>query len=115
MRIQALLTIVALASGCTSGMISSHPDGGSKGHPDSSLPVGDRQVLVGGPVGPTGGTVDLLQFAVIGDVRPGGINATSSYPTATITSIMQGIQSLSAQFARSARRLHGFGPDQTSK
>jgi hypothetical protein len=62
----------------------------------------------------SGGTVNLLAFAVFGDVRPGNIvtasstsactsttNTTSStcYPLPTITSIMQGIQALGAQFA----------------
>jgi hypothetical protein len=50
------------------------------------------------PVGPSGGTVGTLAFAVFGDVRPAFINGTSSYPTAVFSSIMQGIQGLGAQF-----------------
>src|SRR5207245_2657438 len=42
-----------------------------------------------GSIGPNGGTVSSLYFAVVGDTRPGNIDATSSYPTAIITKIYQ--------------------------
>jgi hypothetical protein len=45
-------------------------------------------------IGPTGGSVDHLYFAVVGDTRPGSLDATSSYPTAIITKIYQEIQGL---------------------
>jgi hypothetical protein len=46
-------------------------------------------------VGPNGGSVDHLFFAVVGDTRPGSIDATSSYPTAIITKIYQDLESMS--------------------
>ena len=46
-----------------------------------------------------GGTVNLLHFGVFGDVRPNDNNMPSEYPTATITNIMQNLQSLGSQFA----------------
>ncbi len=46
-------------------------------------------------VGPNGGSVDHLYFAVVGDTRPGSLDATSSYPTAIITKIYQDINALS--------------------
>jgi len=45
-------------------------------------------------IGPTGGSVDHLYFAVVGDTRPGTLDGTSSYPTAIITKIYQEMQAL---------------------
>ncbi len=45
-------------------------------------------------IGPTGGSVDHLYFAVVGDTRPGTLDQTSSYPTAIITKIYQEMQAL---------------------
>ena len=45
-------------------------------------------------VGPNGGSVDHLFFAVVGDTRPGSLDGTSSYPTAIITKIYQDIQAM---------------------
>lgn len=49
-------------------------------------------------IGPTGGTVDRLHFAVFGDVRPPLPDQTSAYPTTIITSVMDGIAEGHAQF-----------------
>jgi len=46
-------------------------------------------------VGPNGGTVDHLFFAVIGDTRPGNIDDTVNYPTAIIGKIFQDLQAMS--------------------
>ena len=48
----------------------------------------------GGSVGTNGGTVDHLFFAVVGDTRPGSLDATSSYPTAIITKIYQDLNAM---------------------
>ena len=48
-----------------------------------------------GSVGPTGGTVSRLYFAVVGDTRPPDEDETASYPTAIITQIFQDLQALS--------------------
>jgi hypothetical protein len=47
-----------------------------------------------GTVGPTGGTVSRLYFAVVGDTRPSLEDDTANYPTAIITKIYQDIQAL---------------------
>jgi len=47
-----------------------------------------------GTVGPNGGTVPSLYFAVIGDTRPGSNNSNGSYPTAIITKLYQDIENL---------------------
>ena len=68
------------------------PPGGSCG---SSSDGGARFVLdagfVGTPptgnVGPTGGTVSKLYFAIVGDSRPGNPDDTAHYPTSIITKI----------------------------
>ena len=52
-----------------------------------------------GLVGPTGGTVSRLRFAVFGDVRPPSPNATTAYPTAIITAVLDGVTAAGAQFA----------------
>jgi hypothetical protein len=55
-------------------------------------------VFDGGPptgtVGPGGGTVSRLYFAVVGDTRPANIDDTANYPTAVITRIFQQIAAL---------------------
>jgi hypothetical protein len=43
-------------------------------------------------VGPTGGTVDVLRFAVVGDTRPPTIDDTAGYPTAVIQKIWQDVE-----------------------
>ncbi len=49
----------------------------------------------GGPVGtigPNGGTLDTLTFAVVGDTRPANEDDTAGYPTAVITQIWQDVE-----------------------
>jgi hypothetical protein len=48
----------------------------------------------GGGVGPKGGTVDSLYFAVVGDTRPANIDDTGNYPTPIITKIYQDLQAM---------------------
>ncbi|HEY8087369.1 MAG TPA: hypothetical protein VIF09_05980, partial [Polyangiaceae bacterium] len=48
-----------------------------------------------GSVGPTGGTVSRLYFAVVGDTRPANVDDTSGYPTSVITKIFQDMQGMS--------------------
>jgi hypothetical protein len=62
-------------------------DGGSDG--STSPPP------ISGTVGPSGGSVSSLYFAVIGDTRPANIDATASYPTAIITQIYSDIAAMS--------------------
>jgi hypothetical protein len=50
-----------------------------------------------GSVGPGGGSVSRLYFAVVGDTRPANIDDTADYPTAIITQIYQDIAALSPQ------------------
>ncbi|HZS37057.1 MAG TPA: metallophosphoesterase [Polyangia bacterium] len=51
---------------------------------------------VGGPIGPTGGTVDRLFFGITGDTRPS--QCGSAYPQAVINSIYTGFKSKGVQF-----------------
>ena len=64
------------------------PDAGDGGaaHVDAGGPVT-------GKVGPNGGTVSRLFFAVVGDTRPPVINDTKAYPTAVITQIYGDLES----------------------
>ena len=61
------------------------PDAGSKPDGGSTAPH----------VGPDGGKVDDLYFAVVGDTRPPGSNDTAHYPSAIITKIYDDIQAMS--------------------
>jgi hypothetical protein len=47
-----------------------------------------------GTVGPDGGSVSRLYFAVVGDTRPPNEDETSAYPTEIITQIYQDMQAL---------------------
>jgi hypothetical protein len=48
----------------------------------------------GGSIGPHGGTLSSLAFAIVGDTRPPAINDTAGYPTAVITKIYQDLEGL---------------------
>ena len=71
----------ALLAACSGG----GPDRGRAA--DLSADEGVRLDQAQGPVGPGGGSVDHLLFAVVGDTRPSAINATAGYPTAIIQKI----------------------------
>ena len=58
-------------------------------------PVGG--IPVGGPVGPTGGTVDRLFFGFTGDTRPD--QCGSAYPTPIINNIFTQMKTAGVQFA----------------
>jgi hypothetical protein len=58
-------------------------------------PVGG--IPVGGPVGPTGGTVDRLFFGFTGDTRPS--DCGGAYPTQIITNIFSQLKTAGVQFA----------------
>jgi hypothetical protein len=64
---------------------------GGSTSPDASFTFPDAGVPTG-PVGPQGGTVGALNFAVVGDTRPSGIDDTSGYPVPVITKIWQDIE-----------------------
>jgi hypothetical protein len=54
----------------------------------------DGGAPVTGTVGPTGGTLNRLYFAVVGDTRPPSPDDTTGYPTAVIQKIFAGVQGL---------------------
>ncbi len=56
---------------------------------------GGGVVSYDGGVGPGGGTVSKLYFAVVGDTRPSLEDDTANYPTAIITKIYQDLAALS--------------------
>jgi hypothetical protein len=59
----------------------------------------DAGVIDAGPitgtVGPDGGTVSRLYFAVVGDTRPANLDDTAGYPTTVVNTIFADIQALS--------------------
>jgi hypothetical protein len=75
-------------SSCSSGA------GGASGAGGGGVPADDGGVPMG-TVGPNGGTVNRLYFAVVGDTRPSVEDDTANYPTAIITKIYQDIEALS--------------------
>ena len=48
-----------------------------------------------GVTGVTGGTLDTLNFAIVGDTRPANPDDTAGYPTAVITKIWQDVEAYS--------------------
>ncbi|MHB1843637.1 MAG: metallophosphoesterase [Deltaproteobacteria bacterium] len=68
-------------SSSSGGSTSGGSSGGSTGLPTPT-----------GTVGPNGGSVSSLNFAVIGDTRPGNVDDTANYPTQIITQIFQDLQ-----------------------
>jgi hypothetical protein len=54
----------------------------------------DGGTRVTGHLGPSGGTLSRLLFAVVGDTRPAVVDDTGGYPTDVITAIYSGIRAL---------------------
>ena len=52
----------------------------------------------GGPVGPAGGTVDLLDFVMTGDTRPSTCGQNAGYPVALHAQIVQSMGRMKPQF-----------------
>ncbi|MBS2024178.1 MAG: metallophosphoesterase [Deltaproteobacteria bacterium] len=52
-----------------------------------------------GPIGPTGGTVDLLDFVITGDTRPPTCQGLAQYPSSAHAQIVKSMASVKAQFA----------------
>jgi hypothetical protein len=50
-----------------------------------------------GSIGPSGGTVSALNFAIVGDTRPPNEDDPSGYPTAVITKIWQDVTAVSPE------------------
>jgi hypothetical protein len=62
----------------------------------SSASTGSGSTTSGGSVtGITGGTLDTLSFAIVGDTRPPNEDDVAGYPTAIITKIWQDVQAAS--------------------
>jgi hypothetical protein len=80
-------TCHAMPTGCSGG-------GGTGG---GGTGGGGPPPPVSGSVGPGGGTVDHLYFAIVGDTRPANIDGTSSYPTQVIDKIYADIAAMSPQ------------------
>jgi hypothetical protein len=74
--------------------------GGDLAGPQPDLAGADlaqMQLPVGGPVGPTGGTVDRLFFGFTGDTRPDACDST--YPQSVANNIFTQMQGKGVQFA----------------
>lgn len=78
-------------------------DGGAGPPPAASVPAApvpgsdayDGGAAVVGVVGPRGGTLSRLYFAVVGDTRPAAMDDTAGYPTAVISKIYATMNALS--------------------
>jgi len=57
--------------------------------------VYDGGAAIQGMVGPRGGTVSRLYFAVVGDTRPAAMDDTAGYPTAVISTIYRTMNGVS--------------------
>jgi hypothetical protein len=90
----ALAVSSLVAVGCGPAQPGTGEDGGGGGSGG-----GDGQSAWDSGVGPTGGTTDLLHFAVTGDTRPPNCATdTSTYPTPIITAIADAAARRQAQF-----------------
>jgi hypothetical protein len=68
---------------------------GSSSSSSSSSSSASSASSSSGSVGPGGGTIASLSFAIVGDTRPPTDDDTAGYPTAVITQIWQDIQNAS--------------------
>jgi hypothetical protein len=67
---------------------------GSSGGVDMGSMGGGDLGAITGQVGPSGGTVSRLYFAVVGDTRPGNIDDTNGYPSAIVDKIYADIEAM---------------------
>ena len=56
-------------------------------------PAGDAATSASGTVGPDGGAVSRLRFAIVGDVRPATVDDTAGYPSAVVGNIWSRVAS----------------------
>ncbi len=80
---------------CASTMVGGTDDGGTGAVNDGGTTPG---IIVAGPVGASGGTVDRLLFGITGDTRPAEC-APSAYPQSIINNIFTGLKNQNVQFA----------------
>lgn len=92
-----LFGLVASACGSPDGNGGAAGGGGGSGGVSGSGGSGGGPM--GGQVGPTGGTVDRLAFAVWGDSRPANLNDDASYPVAVVRGIAERANRTPAEFA----------------
>jgi hypothetical protein len=88
-------TNVCVPPGDCGGSSGGGKDGGAQGPGDASVPYDGGGAPVSGSIGPTGGSLSRLLFAVVGDTRPANYDDVSGYPTAIVTKIYQDIQAAS--------------------
>jgi hypothetical protein len=60
--------------------------------PDGGFSFPDASNLPPGAIGPNGGTIPQLTFAIVGDTRPPSPDDTRAYPTTVISKIWQDVQ-----------------------
>ncbi len=60
--------------------------------PGRSTGAGDAGADLPGAIGPNGGALDTLAFAIVGDTRPALIDDTAYYPTAVIQRIWTAVE-----------------------
>jgi len=90
------------ATTCPSGGGGTSPSGtgsttGTGGSAGSGAATGTTPTTVAGTVGPSGGTVSSLLFAITGDTRPANEDDTGGYPTTIIETIFSDIAARSPQ------------------
>jgi hypothetical protein len=94
----SIVALAAPAAACSSTGSNQAPppgdDGGASGSDASD--DGSRGDAAAG-VGPDGGRIDTLLFAVVGDTRPPYIDDNGAYPTAIIQKIYKDVAALSPQ------------------
>ncbi len=74
------------------------PADGGNSPPDGNTAPSDAGAPHGGPITTAGGTVDLLDFTLTGDTRPGTCNSASSYPSAVHQQVVQAMTAVHPQF-----------------
>ncbi|MHB1845314.1 MAG: metallophosphoesterase [Deltaproteobacteria bacterium] len=87
------------SAGSTSGGSAGSTSGGSGGSTSSGNGGGTTSGYAGskGPIGPAGGKLAQLLFAVVGDARPPSSDDVSAYPSAVLRQIYQDIETASPQ------------------
>ncbi len=96
LRRASLLLTCSLLAACHAAPLGLGDGGARDAAPSTAdLAAPDLAPPAGSAIGPTGGSVAALYFAIVGDTRPANPDDTANYPSAVIEKIYADIEALS--------------------
>jgi hypothetical protein len=94
-RRSAGFAVLAIAAAACAGRAEEATGASTSGGTAGQTTTSSTTSATSGVTGISGGTLDLLNFAIVGDTRPPNADDTAGYPTPIITKIWQDVQAYS--------------------